>query len=172
MAFVNKTKTMILSNTVFFKYKFIMQPILTPEVAITKALGDLWQAITQACNIKGECSFEALKPIDELFTKAQKQDLLVQRKDRKVQFNDEAPRVHMYSKGPRVNERKITGLVFFVRTEKFMNNREEDEFNLETREQTAMCPNVFGIKLELSGMAVEPLLDINHEVGNLEIQKD
>ena len=59
--------------------------------------------------IKGECSFEALKTIYKLFIKAPEKDLLAQNKDRKVQFNDEAPRVYMYRKDPRVQDTVIAG---------------------------------------------------------------
>jgi hypothetical protein len=43
--YVKQTKSKIVSNTVYFKTKYIPQPTLTPADVITKVLNDLTQAL-------------------------------------------------------------------------------------------------------------------------------
>ena len=65
--FVKKTRAECISDTVFFKHRCIMQPSLTPEDIITKALQDITTALKRKSNIKNTKQFHALKEIDKLF---------------------------------------------------------------------------------------------------------
>ena len=52
------------SDTVFFKKKYITQPTLTPADVITKALQDLTQALKGKNNQQGISQMEALAKLD------------------------------------------------------------------------------------------------------------
>ena len=67
-------------------------------------------------------------------------------------------------------QRNISGLVFCDRTKKIIND--ENEFYLDTHEQTAIYLDIFGIKLELPGIEVEPTEKIKHELVSSEMQED
>ncbi len=58
-----------MSDTVYFKDKHIMQPTLTPEDRIVKALNDLTHTLNERRNTKGTFEIEALQKIDELLNK-------------------------------------------------------------------------------------------------------
>ena len=51
--YVKQTKSDQVSNTVFFKTKYITQPTVTPADVITKAINDLTQALKGKSNAKG-----------------------------------------------------------------------------------------------------------------------
>jgi hypothetical protein len=51
--YVKQTKSERMSDTVFFKTKYITQPTMTPVDIITKALNNLTQALKGKNNVKG-----------------------------------------------------------------------------------------------------------------------
>ncbi len=62
--YVKQTKSKRVSDTVFFKTKYITQPTMTPADTITKALNDLTQALKGKSNAKGLEQIKALKKLD------------------------------------------------------------------------------------------------------------
>jgi hypothetical protein len=64
--YVKQTKSERVSDTVFFKTKYIMQPTMTPADVITKALSDLTQALKDKRNHTGLEQIEALMKIDNI----------------------------------------------------------------------------------------------------------
>jgi hypothetical protein len=61
---VKQTRSERVSDTVFFKTKYLTQPTLTPADVITKALQDLTQALKGKNNQQGISQMEALKKLD------------------------------------------------------------------------------------------------------------
>jgi hypothetical protein len=66
---VKKTNSERISDTVFFKHKYITQPTLTPVDTVVKAIDDLTCALKGARNTQGMQQIERLKMIDELLNK-------------------------------------------------------------------------------------------------------
>jgi hypothetical protein len=64
--YVKQTKSERISDTVFFKTKYLTQPTLTPADVISKALIDLTQALKGNCNQKGIDQIEALKRLNTI----------------------------------------------------------------------------------------------------------
>jgi hypothetical protein len=64
--YLKQTKSERVSDTVFFKTKYITQPTITPADIITKALNDLTQALKGKNNVKGLVQIEALKKLDDI----------------------------------------------------------------------------------------------------------
>ena len=95
---VTKTKAMRVSETVFFKHKYITQPTLTPKDVIIKALQDLKHALNGTRNHKGDKSLDTLVKMDELLNVKAKEKV----KDKVVKFADDNPRIMEYSQDPRV----------------------------------------------------------------------
>jgi hypothetical protein len=58
--YVKKTKNERISGTVFFKYRYLTQPTVTPANTIIKTLGDLTQALKGRRNMKGIEQIKAL----------------------------------------------------------------------------------------------------------------
>ena len=67
VVFVRKTRSKRVSDTVFFKHKYITQPTVTPADAIVKALQNLARAIKGEQNSKGEAQFCALEQLQAVF---------------------------------------------------------------------------------------------------------
>jgi hypothetical protein len=61
-----QTKSERVSDTVFFKTKYITQPTMTPEDAIIKALNNLTQALQGKSNAKGLEQIKALKKLEDI----------------------------------------------------------------------------------------------------------
>ena len=74
MIYVKQTKNERISDTVYFKTKYITQPTLTDADVITKALNDLSQAIKRKNNIKGLEQIEALKKLDDILNNSPTMD--------------------------------------------------------------------------------------------------
>ena len=66
--FVKATRAIRISDTVFFKHKYITQPTVTPADAIVKAYQDLLHAIQGIKNVKGAVHLEALQRIETTLT--------------------------------------------------------------------------------------------------------
>ena len=64
--YVKQTKSERVSDTVFFKTKFITQPTLTPADVITKALNDLTQALKGKSNQQGLDQIDALTKLNDI----------------------------------------------------------------------------------------------------------
>ncbi len=64
--YVKKTRSERISDTVFFKHKYITQPTVTPADTIVKALDDLTHALKGRRNVKGTSEMESIERIDEL----------------------------------------------------------------------------------------------------------
>jgi len=97
---VVKTKSERISETVFFKHKYITQPTLTSEDIIIKALQDPKHAIKGTHNVKGNANMEGLKKMKEIFDEIPVAK--VKEKVKKVQFVENVPKVLNYSEDPRV----------------------------------------------------------------------
>jgi hypothetical protein len=63
---MKKTRSERISDTVFFKHKYITHLTVTPADTIVKALDDLTNALKGRKNVKAEAQIEALEKIDEL----------------------------------------------------------------------------------------------------------
>ena len=66
-----ETKAERVSDTVFFKHKYITQPTLTPEDVMIRAILNLRNAIQKAKDKKGDVNFEAIKKLDSIFNSPQ-----------------------------------------------------------------------------------------------------
>ncbi len=64
--YVKQTKSERVSDTVFFKMKYITQPTITPADAIIKALNNLTQALKVKSNAKGLEQLKALKKLEDI----------------------------------------------------------------------------------------------------------
>jgi hypothetical protein len=64
--YVKQTKSERVSDTVFFKTKYITEPTMTPADIITKALNDLTQALKVKNNVKGLDQIKALKKLNDI----------------------------------------------------------------------------------------------------------
>ena len=62
-----ETQAERISDTVFFKHKYITQPTLTPEDLLLKAIHDLRHVIQKSKNTKGELEYEAIEKLEEIF---------------------------------------------------------------------------------------------------------
>jgi len=71
--YVKKTRSERISDTVFFKHKYITQPTVTPVDTIVKALDDLTHTLKGRRNVKGEEQMGALETINELLNNIPKQ---------------------------------------------------------------------------------------------------
>ena len=66
MIYVKQTKSKRVSDTVYFKTKYITQPTLTQADMISKALNDLTQALKGKNNQQGIEKMEALQKLDAI----------------------------------------------------------------------------------------------------------
>jgi hypothetical protein len=109
---VKQTRSERVSDTVFFKSKYITQPTLTPADVITKALQDLTQALKGKNNQQGISQMEALAKLDVILNNVPAQEptpepetasveLTLPTETRRVTF-DEA------TKPPQIGEEIIT----------------------------------------------------------------
>jgi hypothetical protein len=64
--YVKKKKSKRISDRVFFKHKYVMQPTLMQADIIVKAINDLAHALKGRKNTKGIAQIEALEKIDEI----------------------------------------------------------------------------------------------------------
>jgi hypothetical protein len=69
---VKKTRREWISDTVYFKRKYITQPTLLPADTIVKALDDLTHALKGKKNVKDKAQIETLEKINELLNNVQK----------------------------------------------------------------------------------------------------
>jgi len=63
---VKRTNSKKITDTVFFKHRYITQPSVTSADILTKAIEDLSAALKQQRNTKGLQEMEALRKLDEL----------------------------------------------------------------------------------------------------------
>ena len=61
VVFIKSTRMKQITDTVFFKHKYITQPTVTPADAIVKAYHDLTAAINGIKNTKSDAHLEALQ---------------------------------------------------------------------------------------------------------------
>jgi hypothetical protein len=92
---VKQTKSERVSDTVFFKTKYITQPTLTRADVITKALNDLTQALKGKNNQQGFDQIEALTKLNDILNNAPEPDPepnepIVPREQRRVTFDKTA----------------------------------------------------------------------------------
>ena len=91
--YVKQTKSERVSDTVFFKTKYITQPTLTPADVITKALNDLTQALKEKTNQKGIDQIEALTKLNDILSNTPEPDPtpdepIVPMESRRVTFDE------------------------------------------------------------------------------------
>ena len=72
--YVKQTKSERVSDTVFFKTKYITEPTLTPADVITKALNDLTQALRGKTNQQGINQIDALTKLNDILNNAPEPD--------------------------------------------------------------------------------------------------
>jgi hypothetical protein len=99
--YVKKMKSERISDTVFFKHRYVTQPIVTPADLIVKALGDLTQALKGRRNMKGIEQIEALTKIDKLLNNI---PTIKKALSRKVTFDEATKPPHEVQAAPRVND--------------------------------------------------------------------
>jgi len=89
--YVKKTRSERISNTVFFKHKYITQPPVSPADTIVKALDDLMHTLKGRRNVKGEAQMDALEKINKLLNNIPKhlEPKRHQEQQRQVIFDDE-----------------------------------------------------------------------------------
>jgi hypothetical protein len=104
---VKRTKSKQVSDTVFFKTKYITQPTLIPADTITKALNNLTQALKGKNNTKGLEKIEALRKIDEFLNakppQPTKMETNLTPETRHVTFNETTKPPRETVPSPRVN---------------------------------------------------------------------
>ncbi len=66
--YAKQTRSTRISNTVWFKHKYITQPTVTPADMIVKAMNDLAAALKGKSNQEGLEELETLKQLEELLT--------------------------------------------------------------------------------------------------------
>ncbi len=66
--YTKKTRSVRISDLVWFKHKYITQPTVTPANMIVKALTDLTPALKGKTNLEGLDQIESLKHLEELLT--------------------------------------------------------------------------------------------------------
>ena len=91
--YVKQTRSKRVSDTVFFKTKFITQPTLTLADVITKALNDLTQALKGKSNQQGIDQIEALSKLNNILSNIPESDPapddpIVPTEPRRVTFDD------------------------------------------------------------------------------------
>ena len=118
IVFVKKTRHKRVSDTVYFKHKYITQPTITPANAVVKALQDLMHAIKGKCNNKGTAQFNAITHLQEAFSPGhqlvpesyipkktwvpeQAPRVKAEARPPRVQFDKRAPRTVVYNANPR-----------------------------------------------------------------------
>ena len=69
-----QTKSERVSDTVFFKTKYITEPTLTPADVITKALNDLTQALKGQSNQQGLDQIDTLTKLNDILSNAPEPD--------------------------------------------------------------------------------------------------
>jgi len=93
VVYVKQTKSKRVSDTVFFKTKYITQPTLKPADVITKALNDLTQALKGKTNQQGIDQIEALTKLNDILSNAPEPDPapdkpIVPMESRRVTFDE------------------------------------------------------------------------------------
>ena len=98
---VKKTRSKRITDTVWFKHKYITQPKVTPADQIVKAINDLACALKDKNNVEGLEQMEALQKLEELLTKSpiHKDDLSRVKQEPRVTFE---PSVKPSAQSPRV----------------------------------------------------------------------
>ena len=99
--YVKKTKSERISDTVFFKHRYLTQPTVTPVDTIIKALGDLTQALKGRRNMKGIEQIKALTKIDKLLNNIPTTN---KTPTRKVTFDEATKPPQEVQAAPRVND--------------------------------------------------------------------
>ena len=108
IVFVKATKHLQLSDTVYFKHKYITQPTITPEDRIVHAYQDLTLAIQGFQSSKGGASMEALQRLQEALSPGSTRFVPPQASQQqeqqapRVQFDNRVPELTLYDPDPRV----------------------------------------------------------------------
>ncbi len=84
--YVKKTRSEQISDTVFFKHRYITQPTLMQVVTIAKALDDLTHALKGRKNVKGDAQIKALEKINELLNNISRR--IKTKKEKQVTFDE------------------------------------------------------------------------------------
>ena len=106
--FVKTARSIRVSDTVFFKHKYLMQPTVMPEDVIVKAYQDLIKAIQGIPNTKGITHMEALTRIEDALVLQNQHPIikvtvkLMAAACPRVQCQPKAPEIVMYGPDPRV----------------------------------------------------------------------
>jgi len=101
MIHAKKMRSERITDTVWFKHKYITQPKVTPADQIVKAINDLTCALKGKNNVEGLEQMEALQKLEELLTKSpiHKDDLSRVKQEPRVTFE---PSVKPSAPSPRV----------------------------------------------------------------------
>jgi hypothetical protein len=100
--YVKKTKSERISDTVFFKHRYLTQPTVTPVDTIIKAHGYLTQALKGRRNLKGIEQIKALTKIDKLLNNIPTTN---KTPTRKVTFDEATKPPQEVQTAPRVNNK-------------------------------------------------------------------
>jgi hypothetical protein len=84
--YVQKTRREWISDTVYFKHKYITQPTLLPVDTIVKTINDLTHALKGKKNVKGKAQIKTLEKINELINNVPK--TLTINRENHVTFNE------------------------------------------------------------------------------------
>jgi hypothetical protein len=99
--YVKKTNKERISDTVFFKHRYLTQPTMTPADTIIKALGGSTQALKGRRNLRGIEQIKALTKIDELLNNIPTTN---KTPTRKVTFDEATKPPQEVQTAPRVND--------------------------------------------------------------------
>eukprot|EP01082_Thalassiosira_pseudonana_P012372 g11214.t1 g11214 contig5:382941-386300(-) len=92
--FIKATRTERITDTVFFKHKYLTNPTVTPEDAVVKAAQDLTKAVQGNLNLKGKANMEAIQKLSDMFSvaamehKFNNEQLQPAQRNKQVQCND------------------------------------------------------------------------------------
>jgi hypothetical protein len=114
LIYVKQTRSKRVSDTVFFKTKYLTQPTLSPADVITKALQDLTQALKGKHNQQGISQLEALAKLDVILNNVPEpeptpepetapEEFTIPKETRRVTFDDTSkpPQMTIYKSTPQ-----------------------------------------------------------------------
>jgi hypothetical protein len=111
--FCKKTRSERISDTVFFRHRYITQPTVTPEDKIVKAVGDLSSALRQRSNLRGKEDIEVLQKLNNILNNAPAEPVTKDNnttKVTKVTFRDPIPEPRVGTRSGSMQESSKTAL--------------------------------------------------------------
>jgi len=114
MVFCKKTQVKRLTDTVFFKHKYITQPTVMPAYAIVNALTKLQDTIQGIQHSKNDAHFDALRRLEQMLQPQNKQiiktgeQVKLPRVEQQIELTQHVPRVRFNESTPKVHNLIVT----------------------------------------------------------------